>query len=386
VGLLVSDSPEASSERLQEFTEQMVSDIVDELTSATDLPWRFHPVEVDSLPDGRVRRPSAFVDDASLRVAEGPYDLIVVVTDVPLISHRKQSVAGLPSPISRTVVVSTHKLLIGMRDSGRRSLDSQVVRTNAATLLLHLIGHVLGADHNSKGGVMKPFRFDPDLESIPAFRPGDTRDLRRLALRFPDKTVSRGRFRRLVFHATSLRQNPWEIGRAVAGSRGLLLPFALPKLATAAVTPTLILVFSAETWDVGLHLGNSVATVFASLSILAAAIHLMFTQNLFFPRQPGQTLTEHMALVNVTVFLILLLGMVGLFLLVGTIILFIEMLVFPPNLMTNWPSLENPVVGPVDLVRTAVFISTLGVLSGALAGGVENRTLISHLALFRDRP
>jgi hypothetical protein len=93
-----------------------------------------------------------------------------------------------------------------------------------------------------------------------------------------------------------------------------------------------------------------------------------------------------MALVNVTVFLILLLGMVGLFLLVGTIILFIEMLVFPPNLMTNWPSLENPVVGPVDLVRTAVFISTLGVLSGALAGGVENRTLISHLALFRDRP
>jgi len=78
--------------------------------------------------------------------------------------------------------------------------------------------------------------------------------------------------------------------------------------------------------------------------------------------------------------------MLGLFLLVGTIILFIELFVFPPNLMTNWPSLENPIVGVVDIVRTAVFISTLGVLSGALAGGVENRELVSHLALFRDRP
>jgi len=32
--------------------------------------------------------------------------------------------------------------------------------------------------------------------------------------------------------------------------------------------------------------------------------------------------------------------------------LFVELFVFPPNLMTNWPSLENPVVGVVNIVRT----------------------------------
>ncbi len=63
-----------------------------------------------------------------------------------------------------------------------------------------------------------------------------------------------------------------------------------------------------------------------------------------------------------------------------------ELVVFPPNLMSNWPSLEEPAVGFIDLVRTGAFISTVGVLSGALAGGLENRVSISHLALFPDRP
>jgi len=97
-------------------------------------------------------------------------------------------------------------------------------------------------------------------------------------------------------------------------------------------------------------------------------------------------ITEHVVLVNVTMFFILVLAMTGLFALVGTIMLLIEFAVFPPNLMTNWPSLEDPSVGLVDLVRTGVFISTLGVLSGALAGGIENRMALRHLALFLDRP
>jgi len=386
VGLLVERSPEGDGARLRAFTERMTGDIEDELEASTEIPWRFHPVEVDPLPDGRVRRPSAFIDDASLRITEAPYDLFVVVTDAPLVSHRSKAVPGLASPISRIVVVSTRNLLIGSRDAVPRTLDSPAVRWNAATLLLHLIGHVIGATHDAGDGVMEPFRFDQGRRSVPEFDPGESHTLQRLAAQMPESTVSRGRLSRLAFHLSSLRRNPGEVARAVADSRAVLLPLSLPKLATAAVTPTLILVFSAETWDVGLHLSNLVASIFAVVSLVAAAVHLMFVQNLFFPRGQERTLTEHTALVNITVFFILLLGMLGLFLLVGTIILFIELFVFPPNLMTNWPSLENPIVGVVDIVRTAVFISTLGVLSGALAGGVENRELVSHLALFRDRP
>ena len=386
VGVLIAPSPRGDRNQLRRFTEHITATAQSTLRSATDTPWNVYPVEVSPLPDGGARRPSAFIDDALHRIAEHPYDVYLVVTDVPITSHRKRAVAGLPSVISQTVVISTRKLSTGARPGGPQSLDSPTVRANGATLLLHLLGHVLGTGHGDGGGVMEPFRFDPDRQSVPTFESIETQDLRRLIAQIPDSSVSRGLFRRLLLHGHSLARNPGTVARAVAGSRGLLLPLSLPKLATAAVTPAFILVFSAETWDVGLHLGDGVAAVFALVSILAATVHLMSVHNLFFPREPEQTLTENVALVNITVFLVLLAGTVGLFLLVGTVVLFIEMFVFPPDLMTNWPSLEDPNVNAFDMIRTATFISTLGVLSGALAGGVEDRNLIGHLALFRDRP
>jgi hypothetical protein len=253
------------------------------------------------------------------------------------------------------------------------------------TLVVHLFGHVLGAKHDD-GGVMERFTFDQSRRSVPPFNADVQAHLHRIAKQVPEESSRRGRVRGLVFHATSLARNPGTVARALLDSRALLLPFSLPRLSTAAVTPTLILVFSAEAWDVGINLSNLTAVLFAFGSILAAAVHLQYVQRLSFPRERSQIITEHMALVNVTVFAILLVAMVGLFVLVGSIILSIELLVFPPNLMTNWPNLEDPTVDLVDLVRVGVFISTIGVLSGALAGGIENRMALRHLALFRDDP
>ncbi len=116
-------------------------------------------------------------------------------------------------------------------------------------------------------------------------------------------------------------------------------------------------------------MGNPTAGLFAAVSILVAALYLLFAQNRSVPRKRHRVVTEHTALVNVTVFLVLVLAMAGLFALVWGVMLVIQVVVFPPNLMSNWPSLEDPTVGVVDLVRTGAFISTIGVLSGALAAG-----------------
>jgi hypothetical protein len=385
VGVLIAHSPTADVEPLRSFAERMAHDGVDELAAATDAAWQVDCAEPDPLADAAPRRPSEFLDEAALHMVKRPFDLVVVVTDVPLTTREKRSVEGLASPVSRVVVVSTRRLL---RRPGRETvhaLDSAAVRWNAATLLVHLLGHVFGADHDD-GGVMAPFSFDPSRRSVPPFDADITRHLRKVATRIPEADVSRGRLRRLAFHALSLARNPRTVVSTLLQSRAPLLPFSLPRLSTAAVTPTIILVFSAEAWDVGLNLTNRTTAMFAILSIIAAAFHLLSVQRLSFPRERSQVITEHMALVNVTVFFILVVAMMGLFVLVGSIMLLIELVVFPPNLMTNWPSLEDPSVGLVDLVRVGGFISTLGVLSGALAGGIENRMALRHLALFRDRP
>lgn len=385
VGVLVAHSPGGAVGMLQPFAERMVRDAVGELAAITDVTWEAHPPVPDPLTDRSSRRASEFLDEAALHMVNGEYDLVVVVTDVPLASRVEKHVEGLASPLSRVVVVSTRRLRWVPGRESVRSLDSEPVRWNAATLLLHLLGHVLGAGHGD-GEVMRPFSFDPDRRSVPSFDADVRADLRRLATRVPQADVPRGPIRRVAFHALTLARNPRTVASTLANSRAPLIPLSLPRLSTAAVTPTLILVFSAEAWDVGLNLTNLTASLFAAGSIVAAAVHLLFVQRLFFPRERSHGLTEHMALVNVTVFFILVLAMCGLFALVGSIMILIELAIFPPNLMNNWPTLEDPAVGFVDLVRIGGFISTLGLLSGALAGGIENRMSLRHLALFLDRP
>jgi predicted Zn-dependent protease len=388
VGVLIAHAPETDPDRLRTFATRAAEDAVGELASATDVTWRFSLEDSARLADHDRRRPSEFLDRATHRMVQGPYDMVVVVTDVPLVSSRERFVPGLASPLARVAVVSTRHLRSGPRDQPRRSLDHEAVRWNAATLLVHLVGHMLGARHrDADSGVMEPFRFRPDRRSVPSIDADVETRLRRIAGEIPaTETRPRGPLSRLAFHVRSAVKNSGRVLQSLVNSRAPLLPLSLPKLSTAAVAPTLVIVFSAESWDVGFHMGNTTAGLFAAVSVLSAAVYLLFAQNLTFPRERHRIVTEHTALVNVTVFLVLVLAMLGLFVLVWAIILVIELAVFPPNLMSNWPSLEEPSVGLVDLVRTGAFISTIGVLSGALAGGLESRTIVSHLTLFLDRP
>ena len=388
VGVLVAHAPGTDPERLRTFAARAAEDAVDELASATDVTWQFYLEGSAQLADHDRRRPSEFLDRATHRMVQGPYDMVVVVTDVPLVSSRERFVPGLASPLSRVAVVSTRHLCGGPRDQPRRSLDHEAVRWNAATLLIHLVGHLLGARHrDAAGGVMEPFRFVPDRRAVPHIDADVETRLHRIVEEIPAAEVRpRGPLARLVFHGRSAVRNSGRVLQALVDSRAPLLPLSLPKLSTAAVAPTLVIVFSAESLDVGFHMGNATAVLFAIASILIAAAYLLFAQNLTFPRERHQLVTEHTALVNVTVFLVLVLAMTSLFALVGVVILVIELVVFPPNLMSNWPSLEDPTVGFVDLIRTGAFISTIGVLSGALAGGIESRTIVSHFTLFLDRP
>lgn len=387
VGVIVLTSPDGDTAAHTSFTDRLVGDVRPELERSLDARWQFHREEPGSLADSEARRPSVFLDRAVHQLVEGSYDLVVVVTDVPLTSSREKHVPGLASPLGRTVCLSTRVLRRAGRDEPVWSLDADAVRWNAATLLLHLIGHVLGARHGHGGGVMDPFRFDPERRDVPSFDADVRRYFHSIATGVSEtETVARGVLRRAWFYVTNTARNAGTVFRALADSRGPLLPLSLPKLSTAALAPTLVIVFSAEAWDVGFHMSNATAAAFAVVSIVAAALYLLFSQNLSFPQERHRRITEHAALVNVTVFLVLVSAMAGLFALVGGVVLLIQFVVFPPNLMSNWPSLEDPTVGVVDMVRTAAFISTVGVLSGALAGGLENRAIVRHLALFHDRP
>ena len=229
---------------------------------------------------------------------------------------------------------------------------------------------------------MAPFRANLDRDTAPRF--GDGAKIEALTSAFMEREHRvGGPIDEIRLHVSSALRHPRLVSRALIRNRAPLLPLKMPGLATAAVAPVFILVFSAEFWDAGLGMTHRTAWSYAGISIWAATIYLCFAQSLFLPRKESQIVPEHLAVANVVIFLSMLLAVVGLFVMVVLLALAIELWGFPSDLISTWPTLESQQVGFSDLLKISVFISTVGVTTGALAGGLQRRHILRNIALFR---
>lgn len=385
VGVVVVASPAADIDQLQQFAQDMAAAARPEIAEASGLPWTFHLAGTTRLESDDARTPSDFLDTASLAMAEGPYDLVVVVTDVTLASRLHKVQPGLVSSTARIAVISTRKLVSTSRGEPVRTLNTNDVRVNAAALLLQLIGRIAGLKGMHGSEVMQRFSFRESRLSVPAFSASERKTLRRTSDRLPERELhGDARLASLLFHLIMMFRHPGQVFRPLLRNKALLLPLSLPGLATAAIAPSFLLIFTAEIWDVGLGMSNTVAIVYAVLSVIAASLYLARAQRLFLPRKERDVLTEHLAVANVVIFLSILLTCIGLFFMVGLLMLVIEIHIFPADLMQTWPTLDQPEISLADKLRLSAFIATIGVTTGALAGGFESRTLIQNLALFED--
>lgn len=391
VACLIAHSPDADLESLRAFVHQLEADVAPVLEEATGVPWRFHTEEPTRIGSDDPRRPSDFLDEASLRMVEGPYDGVAVITDVALVSRGHRVAPGLASRAARVAVLSTRPLRLSPRGEPTRSLGSAAARWNGGALLMHLLGHLLGLGHRppEDGSVMSPFRMVAQRRELPAFDTQSLQSLRRSATEFPEREHREsGWISEIAFHLSSAARHARTVAVAVWRSRGPFLPLHLPRLSTAAVAPAVILVFTAEIWDAGFHMTGPEVWLFAALSILGSTAYLAMAQDLFLPRREKRLHTEHLAVVNVAIVLVLFTAVTGLFVLLIGLMLVVQIFIFPPDLIREWPSLAlGPAnIGLADQIRIAALISTIGVLTGALAGGLESRTLLRHLALFDSDP
>lgn len=190
----------------------------------------------------------------------------------------------------------------------------------------------------------------------------------------------------LTLHLTMAIRHSGKIALAVWRSGAFLLSLRLPSLVIAAVAPSFVLVFTAEIWDIGFGMSTAKVIQFSLLSMGSATLYLVASKDLFFPTRAKRLVTEHIAVLNVSIFLTVLAAVIGVYIMLGGLMKIIEVYFFPEDLMATWPTLDRPSVDWVDKLRLAAFISGVGVTTGALAGGMESRTLIQKLAVFELEP
>lgn len=229
---------------------------------------------------------------------------------------------------------------------------------------------------------MAPFKVETGRTAVPEFE--ESAGIPRLTAAFIAREYAvDGPIADLWLHVRSALRHPRLVLQALRRNRAPLLPLKMPGLETAAVAPVFILVFSAEFWDAGLGMTHQTAWSFAGVSILAATLYLCFVQRLFLPRKESQIVPEHLAVANVVIFLSMLLAVIGLFVMVALLALAIELWMFPSDLISTWLTLGNQQVGFADLLGISVFISTVGVTTGALAGGLQRRQIMRDMALYQ---
>jgi hypothetical protein len=390
VGILICHSPADKPDALQKFVEKIRGPVDDAIEETTGVRWVFNVGVPIALEDGTARQVTDFLDPAVNMLADNKLDMVIVVTDVPLAGQDRAMVFGSHSKTARIAAMSTRKLLEGKDGEEKRTLESKSVIENGAVLVLHLMGHMIGIVHQYyKGHVMAPFRF---MDPRPPLRFGEKvgAKFKKKARLLPDQKVEvAGALMSFIFHMASMFRHPMHVLAPVLRGRAFRIPLAMPGMTTAALVPTLVLVFTAEIWDVGFHMSSIVAVLFAIATVILGAVYMGLVQNVFFPRKEKETLTEHAAVLNMVVYFSLVEALIGLFVVVGLFVWILEVYVFPPTLMAKWTALEGQDPSPVTIVerlRLAVFISTLATMTAVMAAGLDRREVVRHFSLFSDRP
>ncbi len=171
VGFLIASGKDVRSGELEKLSLEIEKITKDELIRSTSIPWFFDIADKIKLEDDNPRSASDFLNRASLKMAEGPYDMVCVITDVPLTSSKNTLQPGLSSKITRMMVISTKHFISTKRRKDSRDLNQTDVKLNISILFLHLTGHILGLKHRAAGDskIMRPFKFMEGISKMPAF-------------------------------------------------------------------------------------------------------------------------------------------------------------------------------------------------------------------------
>ncbi len=384
-GLLVVHLPESDPAPLMKLAQAVAKHGEAELSRATGRPWTVAVPLPRALDEGGVHREGDFLSKGMTTMAQGLLDVVVVLTDSAVSARDKAIVHGSHSRTARVAVMSVRRLLEGEDGDAVRGLEDAGVEANAKALFLHLMGHMTGLVHQwEQGDVMAPFRFTPGRGEA-RFSDRQAKRLKRKARKVPDqKVAAAGLLMSSVFHVISALRNLGEVVVPTLRARAFLLPLQMPTMATAALIPTIVLVFTAEIWDVAFHMPDRTAYAFAMAVVVLGSFYLAAVQDLFFPRKERETLTEHAAVVNTVLWVSMLQALIGLFVVIGLFVWALEAYVFPEALMQKWTGLET-FATRADRIRLAVFISTLGTMTAAMGGALDRKAVVRNLALFSDR-
>ena len=348
--------------------------------------WAFPVVRrKDLAPPGLQAEPVDLLDVGAGERALAGWDFALVVTAADLRARYRPFALATPALALATGVLSLARLDPGLH-AGRRSAADRAegLARRLAALALHTLGHLNGLGHEDDPGAwMHPPKTPADLDPPAAFSASSRAEIEgELADVADPRLEESSRFHRLsglAFALRALRHGWADVADTVLQIRPWLFPFQLSKLTTAAFSALVVLVITAEAWDLGTRQPPLRVAALSLVALVATSAYLVRKQRLL-ARRHGRERTEQQVVTSASVLIALGLGMATTYgLLYGTT-LALGALFFDGEILSGWAASLGQPVGARHVLTFAGFVAALGLGVGALGASFEEQTYFRHVA------
>ena len=344
--------------------------------------WELPRVERRDLAQDVHEEPVGLLDDGRSEREARHWDFTLVVTGADLVAHDKAFALAVPSRALGVGVVSTVR--IDPKASGDECPDGDraaLMAQRLFALALHLFGHLNGLDHS--GGPACAMHEPSTVQELDGVAGYEEEAVRELAGELGDvadlRLEERGLRSPLSFYLQAAWLNLDDVASSVRRARPWLFPLRLSRLTTAACSAVVLLLMTAETWDLGMSQPPLRVLVLALVVLLAATTYLLQRQRLLVLRG-ARPLTEQRVVTNVSVSLTVLLGLLITFGALFVLSLAASRFLYPPALVAEWAASLGGRIGPGHYAALAAFIASMSLVIGILGASFEDEHYIRHIA------
>lgn len=312
------------------------------------------------------------------------WDFTIIVTGADLVSHYRDSAVAALSRSLEGVVISTRR--IDPRAIYKYASNDERIATMAArvaTLALHSLGHMTGLGHHpAPDNLMADFGAIEELDGDKKLTPDQvqlvTGELHDTADRRLEEHAADQRPRTLPFYLRAMWLNRMEIVDAIVDAKPYQFPFRLSRLTTAAVSAMLILLMTAEIWDLGMSQRVPTIAIQSAIAIAATTCYVLFRQRLLSRRVHGK-LTEQFVVTRVATISIVFCGMLTTYAMMLVTTFLLSAWLFSPKLAGSWAASAAAPLGPFDYAKLAAFIASLCIFIAALGASFEQQNYFRHI-------
>jgi hypothetical protein len=334
--------------------------------------WNISVIKRPDIGVQKLVNPVVFLENGVRERDRHHWDLATVFTSSEIVST-KASAFGVISRALDTGVISLSCMSHIAEDGVRANVGPEAFRKRIVAIVAHYFGHFVGLEHgDDPGSFMWSIRGPSDLDSMEGFTEDEVaRALTGLqALADPRLEETPKRLSLLSFYLQSIWVNRRDIGDAVTQARPWQFPLRLGRLTAAAISTLLIMLMTAEVWDLAFSQTAERMLLLSFIVVLIATFYVLHKQNLVIYKNRSH-MTEQMVTTGFSTWLVVFLGMLTTYLLLFGISALAAGLLFSDDLVSAWVGETDFEVRLHHYVTLSSFVGSMGLAIGSLGASIE---------------